>query len=235
MNKEMKISEIVNKLINIKDEVFCRYAIENDLLYRKIKEEDYDELILKSIECGESYALKIIEETGTNNVKKMVNELGLMLNELENSPEATRILFASFTTPNKITLMKNPLEKIDSLMKNESEEIKKKFNSEKISDILLAHEMFHFIENKYKASIYTQNKKILLWKFLKFENNSNLRVLSEIAAMSFAKTILEIDYSPFILDILLLYPYDQISSMSLMERVLEIAENYERENRYETA
>lgn len=229
MNKTTPLKEIIDTLSSLDDRVFGRYAIENDLLYRKIKKEQYHELISKSIECGREYGLKIMEEAKSDNATEIAKYLGVKILEKGGKTGAKRLLFASFTTPNLVTIMKNPIEQTQSLTKRINKDIGVSFGYDNLYNILLSHEVFHFVENKYKKEIYTQTEKILLWELLGFENRSNLRVLSEIAAMSFAKTISGVEYSPFLLDVVLHYPYDKSGAINVYERILNIAETVQKE------
>ena len=52
---------MVDNLEKIDILVWGRYAIQRDILYKKIKKEDYDDLILNANECGIEYAKKIME------------------------------------------------------------------------------------------------------------------------------------------------------------------------------
>ena len=59
---------------------------------------------------------------------------------------------------------------------------------------MLAHELFHFVEEKYKDEIFTKQEKIRLWSLGPLHNDSTVIVLSEIAAMAFAQAITGIPY-----------------------------------------
>lgn len=57
--------------------------------------------------------------------------------------------------------------------------------------VLLAHELFHLVEERHKKEIYTHTEKIELWHVGLCVNRSNVIAFSEIAAMAFAAEITE--------------------------------------------
>ena len=59
-----------------------------------------------------------------------------------------------------------------------------------------------------KKEIYTRTEKVELWR-RPFSNRSSIVCLSEIAAMAFAAQMTGIEVSPYMLDVLLVYAYDQ--------------------------
>ncbi|WP_427159117.1 hypothetical protein, partial [Bifidobacterium longum] len=65
--------------------------------------------------------------------------------------------------------------------------------------LIIGHELFHHIEASVKG-IYTQSEKIVLWRLPFYTHQSNIRALSEIAAMSFSKEMNQSDFSPYVLE-----------------------------------
>ena len=97
-------------------------------------------------------------------------------------------------------------------------------NAERVLDIaklLLGHELFHFVEEKYKKEIWTRTYKIELWAPKPLHNRSGVSVLGEIAAMSFAKTLTGISYSPYVMDAFLVYGYSPEAASGLYEEMME--------------
>jgi hypothetical protein len=111
--------------------------------------------------------------------------------------------------------MKN-IRKAEELVKNEN--LNLLLDGVKIEDVLIAHEMFHFIEDNNKE-IYTRAAKIMLWRLGPIKYHSGLVALGEIAAMAFAKELLQLSYYPNLFDILLLYPHDKSKAKTLYDEV----------------
>ena len=90
--------------------------------------------------------------------------------------------------------------------------------AEKLISVLLSHELFHAVEERYEKEIYTRTEKVELWR-RPFSNRSSIVCLSEIAAMAFAAQMTGIEVSPYMLDVLLVYAYDQNAAWGLYEEV----------------
>mgnify|MGYP001313589077 FL=1 len=227
-NQIISFNTILNELKQVPLEVWGRYAIERDILYKKVKPEEYDQLIYEADQCGILYAKKIIEETKSKDPFQIADKLGINVTMGDSKPGSKRIVFATFTTPNNVILMQTPILKTVQFVTNIEDIDHSDFTNQKIKEVLLSHELFHYIENKYKKEIYTQTKKITLWKLFGYEHKSNLRVLSEIAAMAFARTLGDIKYSPYMYDVIMYYPYDKAGASRIFNHIMKIKNEYEK-------
>ena len=88
--------------------------------------------------------------------------------------------------------------------------------------------MFHAIEQEEKKTIFTQTEKIELWR-KPFSNKSRILALSEMAAMAFAGELQNLDFSPYVLDVIMMYCYNQEAAEALFEEIMEAAV-YKEEN-----
>ncbi|ATU30344.1 hypothetical protein CU024_2350 [Enterococcus faecium] len=125
-----------------------------------------------------------------------------------------RITFATYAEDEGIRLMTEPLEKLKcSGLASISKET--------AQALIIGHELFHHIEASVKG-IYTQSEKIVLWRLPFYTHQSNIRALSEIAAMSFSKEMNQSDFSPYVLEAVLLWPYNEIRSQGILEEIKKI-------------
>ena len=115
------------------------------------------------------------------------------------------------------------INKVEEFIKED--DIKDILGSVNIADVLLLHELFHSIEEKYKNEIYTKTEKIRLWSLGFIHYNSCLIALSEIAAMSFAFSYSGIKFSPYLLDVLLVYGYSTNEASGLYEEMIGYSVN----------
>ena len=92
-----------------------------------------------------------------------------------------------------------------------------------ITRVLLWHELFHAVELQKKATIFTQTEKIALWR----GPISTIRCLGEIAAMQFAAAMEGLTYSPYCLDVLLVYGYDMRAASALFDEIREVLSHAE--------
>ena len=92
---------------------------------------------------------------------------------------------------------------------------------DRLFNVLLAHELFHAVEEQHADEIYTRTEKVELWR-KPFSNRSSIACLSEMAAMAFARELLGLDCSPYMLDVLLVYAYDKEAAWGLYEEIGEL-------------
>lgn len=72
----------------------------------------------------------------------------------------------------------------------------------------MAHEIFHAVELRAKDTIFTQTYRLQLWKLGPLKNESGVACLAEIAGMEFARTLLALDFCPYLYDVFFVSLYD---------------------------
>lgn len=213
------VQEMLQNLIGIDDEVWGEYGFRREPLRGKFSEEERAILIHKANECGKKCARSIRKQYGQVNVYTLAEKLGLEVDYPERPNGGGHIIFAQFVEPNRVTVFKDSVNKAAQLV--EEEKLSEIFAHINIEEILLAHEIFHFIEEKDKE-IFTRTETIRLWKVGPIKNDSIIVCLGEIAGMAFAKELLQMSYSPYILDSFLVYLYHPQAAYGLYEEVMGI-------------
>lgn len=222
------LGEMLRGLKSLNIETWGFYAFSRDILKDKVNDEEKKNLTALAAQCGESYAFKIIEKYRTRDVRKIIDQMGLTIKMDKKNMAANRVIFALFIPPNNITIMEEPLKKagsaLEQLKDDEGAVLQNKeghlITEKDILDAILAHEIFHFLEEENEAEIFTRTKKIVLWELMFFRNESTVRALGEIAAMSFSQRICELSFSPFLFDLLLYYAYDPASVDNMYEEII---------------
>lgn len=214
------IRKILKDLINVSDDKWGLYAFRREPLKGKFSEDKKLELIGKANECGRKYAKKIRKENGDITVYEIAKNLGIEVDYPQRPNGGGNIIFAQFVNPNKVTVFKDSVNKAFDLI--EKENLEDLFNNVNIEEILLAHEIFHYIEENNGKNMFTQTETIRLWKLGNFKNDSNIVCLSEIAGMAFAKELLNLKYSPYILDSFLVYLYYPKVAYDLYREIMDI-------------
>lgn len=210
------ISEKVDFLVNITDKEWGKYAFSRDPINNKVDDQLRQEMIEKANECGREEAIKIKEKYPNVTVKKIAKKMNLEIIEKDSNGMDSYIMFACYNSPNKITLFMKNIRLVDEFIKENS--LNNKLDYVDVESVLIAHEIFHHIEENIK-DIYTKVTKIVLWKICSYKYKSNLVALGEIAAMSFAKELLSLHYNPYIFDILMLYPHDENKTNELYNEI----------------
>jgi hypothetical protein len=216
------IEEMLKDLAKIQPEQWYTYAFSREPLNGKFKEEQRREWMRKSLACGREYAKKVCSEYGTRDPKELAASMGMDISYSDFPDKTDRVLFAEYRVPNKICIYMDAVKKAKKLFEEPgvltllSEELD-------ISRLLLAHELFHSVEERYKRVIFTQTEKVRLWKLGFLHNDSMVIALSEIAAMGFAQEIMGIPYSPYLMDVFLVYGYSPEEASGLYEEMMECA------------
>jgi len=222
----MSLSSMMSSLRDIDDEIWGEYAFSRDILRDRIPEEKKFEYISNSIRCGEEYADRILQETGQSGPREIANCLGLHVIPSDLPMTSKRVLFAQYTPPDQIEILQEPLAKYKAVLAHATEEESAQLVAEsEIRNVLLGHEIFHFLEDRYEDEIYTRTEKIRLWRILNFKNDSTVRALGEIAGMAFSKRLNHITYSPFLLDVLLFFGYNPEGANNIYQDIMAISQS----------
>lgn len=192
---------VLTNLLETSDETFAKYILKQDMLYNKVNQKEFLSLIHRAMDCGKEVAKQI-----NYNAKKVDDYLSFMniqVEEINEEITSDFICFGTYTPPNKITVYNANTKKVQSIIDG------KKFPElvgTPCIDVIKAHELFHHIEVNDKT-LFVNKYKITLWKVFGYTHKSRLTSLAEIAAMSFAKELLQLEYNPTALNVILLYPY----------------------------
>lgn len=220
--KIYELEYILERLVKIPELDWRNYAFSREPLNGKITDEMRNSYMQKSCECGHDYAKRMVSEYGTHDIKALSRKLGLYVEYPEYPDKTDRVLFADFAVPNKIKIFMDAVNRAEKLLNRPSV---KRILTEKLnpSDLILSHEIFHYIEEKYKSEIFTRTEKIRLWSLWKFHNDSEIYALGEIAAMSFAKELNNLPYSPYVMDVFFVYDYSAEEASGLYSEIMELS------------
>lgn len=210
------IMDYALKLKSITEEEWSGYAFSRDPIGRRIPKDKQMELAVKANKCGKEQADKLRTRFGYKEVLEYAELLGLKITEKDSEGTESYIVFANFNYPDRITIYMKNVEHMGKVIADEN--LGDLLENVDIKSMLLAHEMFHYMEGQDK-DIFTQREKIELWKLGPFNNKSKIIAIGEIAAMSFAKELLNISYNPYIFDTLMLYPHNEEKAINLMNEI----------------
>ena len=231
-DKTYQLTEMIKNLLTLSSQDWGMYAFSREPLEGKFDVTQKRNYIAKAQECGVLEAGLIREHYGSMNLKDIARQLGLTVENPEIPNGGGHIIFAQYTEPDYIEIF------IDSVKQAESTFLKENIGglleNVDIYDMLLAHEMFHGVEYQKRRIIYTKTEKIELWR-RPFSNKSNIIALSEIAGMAFAQYIMNISYSPFVFDVILMYAYNHQAAYMLYEDIMQIKNDNDKcsENTHE--
>lgn len=224
------IREMVEEMMAIREELWGRYAFLHEPLERKITKEQKEEYAGLAMACGREEAVRLKEDCPGQMVREIVFEQGIRLDTPDMPNGGGHIIFAQFEESGKITIFMDCVKKAKKLI--QEEQLEDLFADVDIFSVLLSHELFHAIEHKKRKEIFTQTEKIELWR-RPFSNKSRIIALSEMAAMAFAKELQNLAFSPYILDVVLMYCYNEEAAEALFEEMMEAILQKEDEDAYD--
>ena len=220
--KVRPLVRMLQDMTSIPIEDMYAYAFSREPLNGKFDDGQRKSWMKQAVCCGREYAEKICCLYGVRSPEELSEAMGLKV-EYPTFPEnADRVLFAEFREPGNIKIYMDAVKKAHKF--TERPEVKEVLTEQlDIKGLLLAHELFHFVEEKYKDEIFTKQEKIRLWSLGPLHNDSTVIALSEIAAMAFAQAITGIPYSPYVMDVFLVYGYSPEEASGLYEEIMEYA------------
>lgn len=202
ISNKLDFAKSFAQLQAVPETIWGSYQFRRDILYKKISPQQQQIMLEKAIACGEAEAQKLLADYGGYSVKALYQELKIAITYGEEEQIGNRLLFALYDPDQGVLLMKKPIEKFEALATAQQ------LTTADITEVLLAHELFHHLES-HDDSLYTQTEKIQLWQLLGYRHRSAIRALSEIAAMAFAQKLLGLDYSPYVYEVMMVWPYAQ--------------------------
>lgn len=218
------LREMLEYLREIPDLVYGLYGFRSEPLRGKIGKQEREQLIERCHMEGSFYAEELRKQFGRGGSLAIARKAGLDVRYPQIPTGGGRVLFAEFEEPGEIRIYQDVLERVEEMMRSEG--VESMFEGISIVDVLAAHELFHYVEMRYKDSIFTLNYRKTLWRIGRFRYTSRLASLSEIAAMSFAKSLTGLEYSPCLFDVFLVYAYNREAGGSLYHEIRSLAETY---------
>lgn len=217
LDERKMIRAQLEKLMALSSRDFAHYQISLDPIKGKISKDEKVEIIENSILCGKEEAKKLRNQFGDLEVSEIAKNLGIIIEHNAKQSALDFVYFGFFETPNNIFIFDSNIKQAEALL----EELNMNDFPVDFKDVVLAHEIFHFIEEENK-SLYTNTRKIKLWSLGKiYTHKSKLRCTGEIAAMSFARTLLNLNLNPSILDYIFVAAFDFEKADELFRRIIK--------------
>lgn len=224
VKKEPSFKEKLQQLFRVDDEVFYLYATYEDPISGKISDDDREEIIRESPKVGHDLASELVQKSPDKSVVDFIQENDIELVIEEKAGMTKYVYFGTYESEGPITLYKGNLLKSQRLLEEEDVSW---LTVDKVSEIVLAHELFHYYEDVY-PDMYTNTKKIDLWSLGPYTHTSNLICPSEIAAMAFAKKLLGLDFNSSAINYVLYSSIDAKAGEAFYKKIIELEE---RENK----
>jgi hypothetical protein len=191
------------------DEFLAYLELKQDLLFHKIPQEKLSYYINRSLEIGRELAAAFV---GTS-AKKLLAQHQVSIKLEEGAGDFFKVKFrAQFESDAKgnsqILLYKQSVEEMA---------LANQLAYEAMEEIILMHEFFHFLEQQRSFETADQLESIQTFHFLGVSRKAHIQRTSEIAANSFAKTVLKLPKLPNFYDYTYLLNTGQLTEQELLE------------------
>ncbi len=170
---------------------------------------------------GEARAALLQENGGALSLDEAAAHWGVQVRDSRGSAAAGLGLFAVFHEPATIEIdVQNAADTDEALQKAG---VYKALGAVPTREILLAHELYHFLEFRDGAG-FTAQKHVTLWRLGRFAYKSSVPRLQEIAAMAFAQKAIGLACSPWLYNVFMLAPHNPQRALALFESMTGKAE-----------
>ena len=198
---------------------WTEYAFAREPLNGRLTDGTRRDLMERARLCGEDWAGRLAVRFETRSPLKIAEGLGVTVRDAAVPHGQDRVLFAEYVEPDEVYVYGDAMDKVRALLRRPQvrEAVGPNMHPRAL---LIAHETFHVVELQRRDEVWTQSYRIDTLGIGPLHNRSRLVVLSEIAAMAFARTLLGIGYSPYVMDVLMTYAYSPAAGTSLYDEVM---------------
>lgn len=203
------------------------YAFLHEPLRNKIPPEEQRGLFQEAWAWGWKVADECKERYGSSRLSNVVNDMGLTLEKPEGISNSSRVLFAEYIPPSEVRVYRRGIREGKKLL-GQPGILEALGGHAPFFDVLLAHELYHVTEERDPNGSWTQTYRYPLWGIGSHRYCTSIGCLSEIAAAAFSMRFVKVDWSPFLLDGLLLYGISAeagASTMCSMLKTVQVAKN----------
>lgn len=191
------------------DEFLAYLELKQDMLFHKIPADDIWNYLEKSLEIGKSFVSKL----KSKDIFELYAESDIRIKEEKHDGVFYKVqMRAQFESDRKGNNLVYLYEKSIAQLAEANN-----LGLTEMKRIILAHEYFHYLEEKSESHVYDQFAPIESAKILGFSQKAHIRRTSEIAANAFAKHFLNLKHLPSFYDYQYLLTKNQLSMQDIEE------------------
>jgi len=213
------IAAWVSELLQLTDLDWVRYAFLSEPLANRISNEKRNQYSQETTRDAIRLAQEIRRQFGDVSTEQLLKRLNINYVVKSAQEGGGFSMFACFEEPNTITVFKDNADATDKLIDENG--LREVLGNIKTVDVLISHELYHFLEFT-REDVYSAQQKMKVWQIGPFKNVSRIKCLGEIGAMSFARELLGLTYSPNIFNVMMLYAQNPVSAERLFKRITEL-------------
>lgn len=213
---------IVSDLCPVEEVDWFPYAFSRDPLNGRLSDELRLGLMREACACGREQARACKERHGTSHPAVLAERMGVSVERPSMPQSLDRVLFAEFVEPATINLFQDGIDRAAELLRDG------RVSAElggvgTVANVLLAHELFHVVELRAGKQFWTRSYRFDLTRGRgPLRYHGKLVTLSEAAAMAFARELVGVAWSPYVLDCVLAYAYSPTTAHALYDEMLTL-------------
>ncbi len=207
------------------EQVWIAYARSREPLQRLVSLDDYTTHFHAARKCGMDLAYQVRQQWGDISGQELAEKLGVRVERLPMPDGDGMLTFACYFEPDLIRIYTDNALATESLIRESGGN--EFLGDVDICEMLLAHELFHGLQEKY-TGLYVNQKLVRNFKLGPWERRSRLLSLEEVAAMAFAQAFLNLDHNPYVYDVLMLLPQATMEGKKLYENLQLLSEEATR-------
>lgn len=190
------LAETLEKLINKNDEDFYVTMLNQDLTARKFSYDKKKEIVANVLKVTEQFKQVLIKKFGERKPTDYSQLLGVPVKFIEEKDAFSYNFIGKYYEKDKqIVVNLYVVNQIADYIR--AKQVDNLLDTEIISQVVVAHELFHYMQELYPDTFIEQ--KLYESKILGlFKIKTKLVVLEEIGAVSFSKTLSNLSYNPLI-------------------------------------
>jgi hypothetical protein len=220
----LKINDLLDEVNSLVDQLDFGYVIlkEDKLGHLFETKESCKVAVDYAVKAGKKTAEAVEKQFGTKDPFAVAEKLGIKVVYKTMNPRRTHRLMCSeydpgLLRPPTIILYNEPITWIKKLIREQR--LQKILRIEDPTAVFLAHELFHHIEMEMEEPII-RGFKITTFKWGSVRIEQEVAALSEIAAHSFAKNLLELPFHPKLIDYLIIFIVDDMHGYQLLQKLI---------------
>lgn len=207
------INKLLIELSNISNVVWDEYVFR-----REVRTARLDRLKKASFSRkARDYAKKVALLFNGQSISEYVKHNNILVENIDTLPVGEYTVFALYTHPNLIQYNGGLISRLESQLDNNSKDI---LGNNSILDVVLLHEIFHYIEENDPVAETSLNISTFRIGTLNIKRPTD--TLSEIAANEFVRIVLGMKCSPFALDVLLTYCVDEKIAQNIYLNIIAL-------------
>ncbi len=202
--RQASIGDLVRRVASVEPSVLPRWMVSNDRYASRLDEREIRALAASALADGEDAAKGVQVNSSPAAIEGLASELGITVEKTDDEIDVAGHLFAAdyLSNPPHIRLYKRALAAIDRGLSET--QVTQTIGATHALPVLLAHEIYHHLD-LIRPTTLTQRHRVTTLQLGPVHFRTELPSLAEVAAGSFAATLLGLHCHPKLLDLLLLW------------------------------